>query len=155
MLIFLFEEKIDEKILSNWNKSHCISSFCSSSLMGISAVDKEMYEYDGLKDSNKFGTVYEFEEIITFIHGKAVINWLECEGLFRGEVNLTWNGKYAGDVTLSGFRRSENGIKYYNEFVVLNEVSSIYVNHFIGTNTRNPIFEFPPIVKAIAIGNID
>jgi hypothetical protein len=122
---------------------------------GTSAVDKETDYYDELKSRNENGVIVEYEEIITFIIGFAKINWIERRGLFRGEVNLTSNGYSRGYTNLSGFRRSESGIEYYNELVVLNETDFVYAYHFIGLNTPNIFLEPPPVVKGIAFGNIE
>ena len=120
----------------------------------ISAVDKERDENNKIKDSNEIKITDNYEEIITFIIGFAKINWIERRGLFRGEVNLTSNGYSRGYTNLSGFRRSESGIEYYNELVVLNETDFVYAYRFIGLNTPNIFMEPPPVVKGIAFGNV-
>lgn len=119
----------------------------------ISAIDEETDEYDKIKDSNDIRTIDEYEEIITFIKGYAVINWIDRRGLFRGEVNLTWNNYQIGFINLSGFRRSESGIEYYNESIAVT-VGFVYVYHFIGFSTRYSFPEFSPPVVGIALGNI-
>ena len=119
---------------------------------GISAVDKETNEYDELKDSNEIKITDDYEEIITFIKGWAWINWIERRGLFRGEVNLTWGNYQWGFINLSGFRRSESGIQYYNELV---GVEFVYAYHFVGFSTRYVFPEFAPRVIGIAFGNIE
>jgi hypothetical protein len=121
----------------------------------ISAVNKERDENNKLKDSNEIVTIDDYQEIITFIKGYAVINWIERRGLFRGEVNLTCNGYSRGFINLSGFRRSGSGIEYYSEVVVIEEAVFVYAYHFIGLNTASLFLEPPPVVWGIAFGNIE
>jgi hypothetical protein len=116
----------------------------------ISAVNKERDKNNKLKDSTEIKITDDYEEIITFIKGYAVINWIERRGLFRGEVNLTWDDFSYGFINLSGFRRSANGIEYYNKLV---EVGFVYAYRFIRLYTPNPFMY--PIVNGIAIGNIE
>ena len=118
----------------------------------ISATDEETDEYDK-KYSNNIKTIDEYEEIITFIKGYAVINWIDRRGLFHGEVNLTWNNYQIGFINLSGFRLSESGIEYYNESIAVT-VGFVYVYRFIGFSTRYSFTEFSPPVVGIALGNI-
>jgi hypothetical protein len=117
---------------------------------GISAIDKETDENNKLKDSNEIGTIDEYAEIITFIKGWAWINWIKRRGLFRGEVNFTWTHCQGAFINLTGFRRSANGIEYYNTHVVL---GFVHAYRFIRLYTPNPFME--PIVNGIAIGNIE
>jgi len=119
----------------------------------ISAIDEETEEYYNIKVSNEIRIIDEYEEIITFIKGYAVINWIDCRGLFCGEVNLTWNNYQIGFINLSGFRRSESGIEYYNESIAVTD-GFVYVYHFIGFSTGYSFPEFSPPVVGIALGNI-
>ena len=114
----------------------------------ISAVDKEKDKNNKLKDSNEIKITNDYEEIITFIIGFAKINWIERRGLFLGEVNLT-QGDYSRTlIYLSGFKRSENGIKHYNVSVV---DGFVYVYHFIVLNTPSLFLETPPVVWRITL----
>jgi len=119
---------------------------------GISAIDKETDENNKLKDSNEIKITGEYEEIITFITGYAKINWTERRGVFRGIVNLTQENYSRSLIYLSGFRRAERGIEYYNVSVV---DGFVYANHFIGLNTPSLFLELPPVVWGIAFGNIE
>ena len=122
----------------------------------ISAVDKEIDKNNKLKDSNEIKITGDYEEIITFIIGYAKINWIERRGLFRGEVNLTWDvyPHPYGYINLSGFRRSESGIEYYNVLVMV-AVGFVYTYRFIGLNTPDIFLGPTPIVRGIALGNIE
>ena len=108
--------------------------------------------YDELKDnSNGIGTSDNNEEIITFIKGRGDLNWIERRGYFRGKVFLICCYP-SGLINLSGYRRSENGIEYYN---VLIEKGLVYAYYFIGYYNGYWLGILDPGIVGIAIGNIE
>ena len=119
----------------------------------LDSVDKDTDIDDiSIDNSDAIEALDEHEEIITFIKGMAEINWIDRRGYIRGEVNLTWDDYWPGFINLSGFRRSESGIEYYNELVV---VGFVYVYRFIGFSIDSSFPEFAPGVLGIAFGNIE
>jgi hypothetical protein len=102
-------------------------------------ISKEIQEYD------------DYEEVITFIEGYGELNWIKRRGYFRGEVNMICN-KQSGFINLSGYRRSESGIQYYNEFI---EKGLVYAYRFIGYYNGYWFGWFDPRILGIAIGNIE
>ena len=91
----------------------------------------------------------EYEEIITFIKGYALLNWIDRKGYFRGEVNITLSAMIS-QIKLSGFRRSQGGIEHFDE-----TVDYVHVYSFIGYSTDYSYSEFAPTIIGIAIGNIE
>ena len=103
-------------------------------------------------NSKKIESSDDYTEIITFISGNAEINWIERRGFFRGEVNLAWDDYQFGLVNLSGFRKSESGIEYYNKLIL---EGFVYAYNFIGFSSGISFPEFAPKVLGIALGNIE
>ena len=103
---------------------------------------------DTVKESNQ-QIPDEYEEIFTFIKGYALLNWIDRKGYFRGEVNITLSSMISL-INLSGFRRSQVGIEYFEE-----TVDFVHVYRFIGFSPDYSYPEFAPTVMGIAIGNIE
>jgi hypothetical protein len=92
----------------------------------------------------------DYEELITIIKGWGDLNWMTRRGFFRGEALLICRYQY-GLINLSGYRRSESGIEYYNELI---EKGLVYANRLICYYVDYSIFMRDPRIVGIAIGNI-
>jgi hypothetical protein len=95
-------------------------------------------------------TSNNYEEIVTFIRGRVDLNWIERRGFFRGEALLVCRYQ-SGLINLSGYRRSESGIEYYNELI---EKGLVYVNHLVCFYIDYSYFMIDPKINGIAFGNI-
>lgn len=118
----------------------------------ILAVDNYTdYELNKSRDSCKIVTSENYQEIITFIKGRVILNWIERRGYFHGEAFLICRYQ-SGLIYLSGYRRTENGIEYYNESI---EKGLIYINRLICNYIDYSNGMIDPKITGIAIGNID
>ena len=111
---------------------------------GITAADK-------LKSNCKeIESTAEYKEIITYIVGLWVtLNWINRRGNYRGEVNMTnMDGGDFGGFRLSGYRWSNGGIEYFEEFAIF-----VYAYRFIGYSGMSDWGH--PFVRGITLGDIE
>ena len=116
------------------------------------AVQPSIIADDEPRDSPKEIQEYDdYEEVITFIEGYGELNWIKRRGFFRGEASLICHYQ-SGSINLSGYRRSESGIEYYNELI---EKGLVYVYRLICCYADYSYFWLDPRIVGIAIGNIE
>lgn len=126
--------------------------FFSSTFLSVTSaiINDTDYIDNETSDKYKIRSSNNYEEIITFVKGWVDLNWIERRGFFRGEAMLICRYK-SGFINLSGYRRSENGVEYFNESI---EKGLIYVYHLICSYVDYSYGFVDPRIVGIAIGNI-